>query len=222
MTSLEAYNSFLLKLNRNDSNSNINVPKGKFVISYNEQAKRWLKQKLKRKLGTNELDELNYLLVDDLSLKSQGKHLDHFDFTLPDDFFDISSCISIATRGNCTRTLDNWPTKDKNIRNLLRDANFKPSFDYEESLCTAVNNKLKVYFNDFKIKETYLTYYREPISIDIEGYIKIDGSHSTNINPDLPDIAVNEIISRCVLEFQGISENAEGFQISKDRILTEE
>ncbi len=224
MTSLQAYQNFLIKVNRNDSNSNINVPKGKFVVLFNEHSKRWLKQKLKRKLSTNELDELSSLLVDDFQLSLLGnKHIDHYDFELPDDFFDISSSFSIVEKGECTRALDNWPVKDKNIRVLLRDSNFKPSFEYEETLCTAANNKLKVYFDDFKIKETYLSYYKQPKDIDIAGYITVDNQPSITIDPDdLPDFAVNEIVNRCALEVNGITENVEGFQISKDRITTEE
>lgn len=222
MTSLEAYENFLIKVNRNDSNSNVHVPKGKFVVLYNEQAPKWLKQKLKFKVANNEINELNSLLVDDISLELVRFHIDHYDFKLPDNFFDISSSFSIATKGSCSRTLDNWPVKDKDIRVLLRDSNNKPSFEYEETLCTAANNNLKVYVDGFKIKDVYLSYYKQPKNIDIEGYINLNNQPSTNIDPDLPDFAVKEIVSRCALEFHGISENQDGFQVSKDRILTEE
>lgn len=221
MISLEVYESFLIKLNRGDSNSNINVPKGKFVIIYNEQAKRWLKQTLKKNLGSYEIEELNYLLVNNYPLVQYSREQDHYNFTLPSNFFDFSSSFSEAKRGQCSRILDNWPVVDKNIRVLLRDANYSPSFDFEETLCSAVDNRLKIYYNDFKIESAYLTYYREPINIDIKGYIKVDGTQSKNIDPDLPDYAVSEIINRCVVEFQGVVENPQGFQISKDRITTE-
>lgn len=222
MTALETYENFLIKVNRNDSNSNINVPKGKFVILYNEQAKRWLKQKLKRKLATNEIDELSSLLVDEKELVFLDRHNEHYDFELPVDFFDISSAYVLAEKNNCKRNLDVWPEKDKNIRNLLRDSNFKPSFDFEETIGIASNEKFKIYYDDFEIKKAYLTYYKEPKNIDIEGYINSRNEQSTTINPDLPDFAVNEIINRCALEFLGITENRDGFEVAKDRILTEE
>ena len=221
MTSLQAYESFLTKLNKGDSNANINVPRGKFVMLFNEHAKTWLKQNLKTKISTNQIDELNYLLVDNIPLTRVGSHLDHVDYELPTDFFDLSNSISIAERDECSRVLENWYEKDKNIRVLLKDSNYKPSFDYEETLCTLANNKIKVYFDDFDIQSVYLTYYKQPQDIDIEGYIKLDNQLSVNIDPDLPDFAVNEIVNRCALDFQGISENRDGFQIAQERVTKE-
>ena len=100
--------------------------------------------------------------------------------------------------------------------------NNKPSFDYEETLLKIAGEEIKIYFDDFKIKQAFLSYYKEPIDIDIAGYIKIDGTASKTINPKLPDIAVNEIVSRCVREFVGITENPQGFAVAKDRITNEE
>lgn len=218
MTSLQLYQNFLIKVNKNDSNSNISVPKGKFVIIYNEQAKKWLENALRKKVSTNEIDRLNSLLVDNNKLVLDAKHMDHYDFYLPSDFFDISSSFSIAERNDCERVLDNWPVKDKNVRVLLSDSNFNPSFDFEETLCSAVNNKLKVYFNDFEIKEVFLTYYRQPKDIDVEGYIKENNQPSQTIDPDVPDFIANEILDRCALEVQGIIENAEGYSVSKEKV----
>lgn len=218
MTALETYENFLIKLNKNDSNANINVPRGKFVISYNEHAKGLLQQKLKKKLGTNELDELSSLLTDDVELVVHSTHIDHVDFVLPSDFFDISSSFSLAEKKGCKRIIDNWPVKDKNVRVLLRDANYKPSFEYEETLCTAANDKLKVYIDNFNLDKVYLSYYRQPRNIDVEGYIKSNNQPSANIDPDIPDFLVHQIINRCVLDFQGITENRDGYEVSKQRL----
>ena len=222
MTSLEAYNSFLIKLNRADSNSNINVPRGKFVIVFNEQAKKWLKEKLKRKLSSDEVNELSALLADDQPLKLKKKNRDNYSFEKPSNFFSFASSYSVAKKGDCEKVLDNWDTKSKDIRVLLRDENNKPSFDYEETLLKIAGSEIKVYFDDFQIKQTFLSYYKEPKNIDIAGYININGEPSKTINPELPDIGVNEIISRCVREFTGITENPQGFAIAKDRITNEE
>lgn len=221
-TSLQAYNSFLIKSNREDTNSNIHVSKGKFVVIYNEQAIRWMKEKFKRKLSSSELDELSDLLVDNFEVIKVGKHQGHIDFKLPDDYFSLASSFSQAVRGNCKRVLTNWKAKPHDIPVLLKDENNNPSFDFEETLLSIAGKKIKVYFDDFKVDKVYINYYRFPKNIDIEGYINIDGSASTTINPELSDLAVNEIINRCAKEVMRTSEKQEGFLLAKERVETEE
>ena len=49
MTSLEAYKHFLLLINKNDSNTNVNISKGEFVLLFNSQKRVWLNEKLSEK-----------------------------------------------------------------------------------------------------------------------------------------------------------------------------
>ena len=221
-SSLEAYNQLLLKVNRNDSNSNIHVPRGKFVTVFNEQARLWLKEKLEQYKGTDNLNELNDLLQDDVPLEKAKTHRDHVDFTLPEDFYAFASSYSLATKEDCkNRVLVNWDTKGKNLRVLLTDAHSAPSFEYEETLVSLSKGKMKVYFTDFHIDEVYLSYYSLPAPIDLEGYTKLDGSRSTTINPELAADAVDEIINRCAAEIMRNNQNAEGFGFAKDRLQGE-
>lgn len=222
MTSLQAYNSLLTKTNREDTNSNIYVPRGKFVVIYNEQARRWFKSKLKRKLSSDELDELSDLLVDNIEVKRIGRHIDHIDFQLPADYYSLASSFSEASRKGCKKRLTNWKAKPHDIPVLLKDENNNPSFDFEETPLSIAGEKIKVYFTDFNINKVYLNYYRFPKDIDVEGYINLDGSQSTNINPELDNMAVDEIISRCAIEIMRDNEKREGFEYAKERIETEE
>lgn len=222
MTSLQAYNNFLLEANKDDTNSNIHVPRGKFVSIFNKEARKWTKEKFKRKLSSDELDELSDLLVDNVELEKVRSHIDHFDYKLPEDYYSLASSFSIASKGKCERVLDNWKAKPHDVPILLRDSNNKPSFEFEETILNISSNNVKVYFDDFQIKKVYLNYYKLPTEIDVEGYIKVDGSASSSINPKLNDLAVDEIISRCVLELNRSTQNLEGFQLSKDRTNTEE
>ena len=60
------------------------------------------------------------------------------------------------------------------------------------------------------------------IPIDIEGYIKVDGSNSTTINQDdLDKESIKEIINRCALETIRVYENPQGFQLAQQRIQSE-
>jgi hypothetical protein len=220
-TSLGAYAQLLLKVNRDDSNSNIHVPRGKFVTIFNEQQRRWLLERLDKDVSSDDLDNLSDLLVDDDPLEKVRVHRDHVEFTLPRDFVAFSSSYSLATRGECTnRVLVNWNTKSKNLRIMLQNANESPSFDYEETLVSIASGKFRVYFTDFLVDEAFLSYYRYAKNIDLEGYVDLNGQPSQNIDPELEDGLVDEIIDRCAAEIMRNNQNAEGFGFAKERIQT--
>lgn len=221
MTSAEAYYNFLLKVNRNDSNSNINVPKGQFIVLYNEQLAKWMYEKLPKKLSTDELDKLNDLLEDEIELPKISSGRGYVYFQVPLNYYKFSSSYSIAKRDDCERILTNWNLKSPDIRVALNDENNNPSFDFEETPIFITNDRAKVYVSDFTVENVFLSYYRTPSPIDIEGYIKVDGTISENIDPDISDGNVNEIISRCAAEVMRNNQNPEGLQMQKDRIQNE-
>jgi hypothetical protein len=218
MTSLEAYQNLLLKVNRNDSNSNVTIPKGQFVLIFNEQLAKWTCEKVQKKLSSEELDELNDLLEDEVELEKVSSNRDYDYFTIPENFYKVSSSYSIASRDGCERILTNWNLKSPDVRVILNDENNNPSFDFEETPMFITKNRAKVYFSDFKIEKAFLSYYRTPSPIDLEGYIKVDGTVSTNIDPDISTANVNEIVTRCAADIMRNNQNVEGLQLQKDRI----
>jgi hypothetical protein len=223
MTSIEAYKNFLLRLNKNDSNTNINISKGEFVLIYNHQKDRWFEEKLDSKNNSIDIHDLGILYEVDKELIEIEKTINSVKFKLPDNFGKFDSSYSLASKKECKdRPLVNWLVKPKNLSVLLQDTNNKPSFEYEETICILSNDKLVVYKDNFSIDKVYLSYYKLPKKIDIEGYIKIDGILSTTIDPDdLDDNSIHEIINRCVIEVIRSYENPQGFQLAQERIKTE-
>jgi hypothetical protein len=222
MKAIELYKSFLLKINKNDTNSNISISKGEFVILYNEQKKIWLSEKIKVKSNDIDIHDLERLYVKDKEIKKSKSDNNSSYFKLPDDFYMYDSSYSLAKKEQCVRELSNWLVKPKNVNILLNDTNNSPSFEYEETICIISQNQMVVYKDTFEIEKIFLSYYKEPINIDIEGYIKFDGTLSTDINPlDLDDKSISEIINRCALETIRIYENPEGFSLAQHRIQTE-
>ena len=60
--------------------------------------------------------------------------------------------------------------KEANLDELLRDDIKKPSFAWAESFCTLKNNKIRVFTNnEFEINDAILSYYRQPVRIQIAG-----------------------------------------------------
>lgn len=213
MTSLEAYKRFLININKNDSNRNINIPKGQFVLIYNDQALVWEEDKIKNNLGTDRIDDISELLVLDQKLDKIGNEDKFSTFKLPEDFFEYSSSYSLASKEGCSNSVVyNWNSKNKNKNNLLINSNDDPSFEYQETFLTQNSNSLNIYKTDFEIDDVYLDYYRTPVKIDISGYTKVDGESSSEINPDISDKLVNEILEYCKKEVIKIYVTPEAYE----------
>lgn len=222
MTSSEAYLLFLLKVNKNDTNANVHISRAEFVKLYNEEQRRWLNEKLKAKLDSDEVNDLNELLVPFMQMQRGNKADFYIDFLLPDDFFSAGSFYIIGQNEGCKRVLEPEWVNIKNVMTLLIDEYNKPSFDFERTLITFAGNRLQVYINGFDIAAVFASYYRMPTDIDMPDYIKEDGSASANADPQLQDMYVEQIINRCVRHVIANYENPEGFQLREAIIKTEE
>lgn len=224
MTAQETYVKFLQKIDKNNTSDDVYVDIGRFVLIFNEQQNRWLEQQFSKR-DFQALLSIQELLVDNLDIQDGVvNHEAKFtEFILPDNYFNYTTSYSVASRGACKlKVIRNWLIRPFDINDKIRDAYNSPSFDYEETLVTIANNKIQVYTDDFTVDKFVFTYYRYPKAIDIIGYIKIDGTPSTTINPELSDKFVDEIISRCAEEVMRDFKDTQGFALSKDRIRTEE
>lgn len=219
MKSIEAYKRFLIKLNKNDTNTNINIGKGEFVLIFNEQSKVWLENKLKEDSNLHDKNEISALLVYDKKLEKVIDTSTFSQFKLPDDYYEYQTSYSIASKGKCKdRKLLNWDFKVRNKNVLEQDENNNPSFEYEETIANVSGDNILIFKKDFDIDEQYVTYYKEPNNIDIKGYIRFDGSSSEDIDSELADKYVNEIISLCVVSVEANYGNVEQYQMQKQQI----
>jgi hypothetical protein len=222
MTSAEAFKRFQLKINKNDTNTDVDINRGEFVLLYNEQKDIWLREKVHTYQSSDAVHDLQEIQVKYKELELLYREKDYDVFNLPDNFSDYISSYSLCTDGTCPDIIiRHLPFKPKNENMLLESSNYEPSLEFEETVVDLSNNQLFVYKKDFSVTKTLLNYYRNVGAIDIEGYIKLDGSLSTNIDPDLTDLYVDEILNRCAKEVIRRYENPEGFQLAQDRLNSE-
>lgn len=222
MTSVETFKRLLLKVNKNDTNADIDISKGEFILLFNEQSKRWLKTKLNEKESVIDVQDLAEIQVKYKELEKLDENDNYAIFQLPANFFNYASSYSVCSSGDCKGIrVFNFPFKPLNENMLLEDANNSPSIDFEETFVDLSEGKIFVYKKDFTVDKCILNYYRAVIDIDIEGYIKLDGTRSINVDPDIQDQYVDEIIDRCALEIIRRYENPDGFQLAQERITTE-
>jgi hypothetical protein len=223
MTAIEAYKRLLLKINKNDTNSDIDISKGEFVLLFNEQKDRWLKEEIDEKSGDIDIQDLADVQVKYAPL-TKTKDADRYSvFTLPTNFFNYVSAYAKCSNEDCSDVVVGcYPFKPKNENMLLEDANWQPSLEYEETVVDLSGNSIYVYRKDFNIDEVFLNYYREVGKIDVSGYRKLDGTESTDIHPDISDVYVDEILNRCAREIITRYENPDGYQLASERVKEED
>lgn len=210
MKAIEAYKRFELKINKLDSGDNLDISPGEFVLIFNENQRKWYRQKTSK-------DDIQRLVENNISVPLLSKEERYYEYISPTDEMDHISALVKASSGSCKKTLRTYQADIKEVEFHYRDEYNKPSFDYEETFVTRTEDKLQVYRTDFEIESVLLTYYRYPKAIDIEGYKKIDGTMSINVDPELSDELTNEILDLCALEVQRSIENPNGFNLSADR-----
>lgn len=216
MTSVEAFAKFKIKLNKVDTEDNIDISPGEFVLIYNEYQNKWFNETYRNR-STRYIDDVQQLIETDIILEKSSTSEDFSEFKLPVNYFDYIRSSCIASSGSCKRTLYNIEVKIANLDLYLTDEYHSPSFDYKQTIVFLASDKIRAYKRDFEINNLLLTYYRYPRQIDIEGYLRLDQKESTNIDPELSDAYVDEIIDMCVTEVQRIYENGDGFQLSQNR-----
>lgn len=215
MTSIETYKNFLLKLNRNDTSSNLNVPIEDFVIMFNEQAIKWVKRE---KEDDDGFIDFSVCLVPDTALEKISESENYDKFKVPSNFLKNVSIYALASKDLVkNRPMAVWIMKPKNSNLITFDINNGPSFEYEETPAKYVEDSLIVYKSDFSLDNVYLTYYRTPKKIDIKGYINMIGEQSTNIDPEFSDEETFRIIDKVVTEVQRNTSKIEEYKLSETR-----
>src|SRR5690625_659508 len=106
----------------------------------------------------------------------------------------------LADKGECKgRELSINIIPHSDLQVMLNNSNYAPSFLYQETIGTISSNKLEIYTDKkFIPSSAYISYIRYPDSFDYPGYIKLDGTQSTESNSNLPDYLRNKILSVAV------------------------
>lgn len=219
MNAQEVYIKLLQKANENFTNDNIALDKSRAYLLINEAQNKYTEWGLQKR-NDDSIRDLQILLVDDKKLVLKNKHLQHYNYTLPKDYFDFSNLTVYATKGKCkNQKLLPLEIKDENKHILEFDHNNKPSFEYRETFYNLSENNVKIYYSDFEISQTYLSYYRYPKKINFAGFIMVDGTPSVDADPEWTDKTMDRIISIAVKDFNSLM-GRQQIDIDKDRIIS--
>ena len=221
------------RLNKADTQDDENLPIYVIVEAYNKGQLN-IVNKLSSKNNTYKtgvestifrIDDLQCLINSELKTLSTVKKSDHYlTELLPDDYLRYIRTFCIGKVPNCnSKEIFIYLQEESNLNTLLNNDLINPSFEWGETIATITENKLKVFTqNKFEINKVYLTYLRKPRAIDIAGYIKKDGSLSTNIDPELPDDLVEMSIDEACRILSGDMQNQFSNQIAQQNLQNTE
>lgn len=203
---------FKLMINKVNRQDNVDIPIEDIILYLNRAQITWIKSKINPnnvyKVGyeaiRKRIDDLQILKKSNIRLRPQKTNDARFiGFECPLDeaenymFYVSSYCI--AKKAKCKKTISVDLIRQGELETRYYDVNFSPSFEWRSALATLGDNKLYVYTGEeFGIESVFITYLRYPNQIDIQGYIKMDETDSTNVNCELPYYAKTDIVDLAV------------------------
>jgi hypothetical protein len=229
------------RLNKLATNEHQQIPIEDKLIALNESQTKLIKIKVSTnniyKLGLDAFkkryQDLQFLIENPedhplkltLSDKYLNKYIAYIDQLDPKFMFYIDAYV-IADKGICKNRViytNADLVKHADITILLNDSNFKPSFEYQETIIDIATDELHIYTDGtFEPKNLYLQYIRYPKAIDKEGYVHFDGSDSTDQDCELEDYLKDELLDLTVESLAMFTENISAVQSAKSKETTNE
>lgn len=167
------------RLNKLDSQDYDNIECWHIVEAFNKAMIEWTRRQIMGRNLSQEGAEQTVRKVDDLqnllfpvnlTFINQG---DYFETEpLPENYLEFHKIDILATKDCCQdpKKMIVYLAEEANSSILLKDELRKPNFEWGETFCTIVNNKIRVYTNnDFELSSCKLLYFRKPINIQILG-----------------------------------------------------
>jgi hypothetical protein len=215
------------RLNKLDSQDYDNITCWQVVESFNKAQVEWVRRQLHGVNLTKEGDEQSTRKKDDLQVllnKNTISNLtnkgDYSFVSLPVDYLQWKRVDVFAQKDCCDkRRMVIYLAEEGNVSLLLRDKLKQPSFEWAETFATLIDNDINIYTNgEFNIPEVQLTYYRQPIKIQIlncsDPYTGLIST--SNVECEFKDDIIELIIDEAVSIIAGDIESGNQFSRGTD------
>jgi len=167
------------RLNKLDSNDYDNIETWQIAEAFNKAAVEWSRRQLHGGNLYKEGDEYSKRRIDDMQVLLEELPLtgvqstEYFETTnFPiDDYLEFKRLGAYFKDECCPkRQAKVYLSEEANVELTLRDPLKRPDFEWAETFCTILGNKIRIYNNDkFNIVDPILTYYRRPAYIQVTG-----------------------------------------------------
>jgi hypothetical protein len=143
----------------------------------------------------------------------------------PKYMFYIDSYV-LADKGIC-KDRKIWINRDLakhgDLQFILNNTHYKPSFEYQETFNFLSSDEISIFTDGtFTPTKICISYMRYPVYIDKEGYIKFDGTPSTDVDCELETYLEDELLDLTVQNLAMFTENESAVQNAQYRIQTNE
>lgn len=221
------------RTNKKDTQDDQNIPIYEIVEAYNKAQLNVVNRLYGKNNNYKTGFESSRKRVDDLQmlinsvpkvLTAEEKTGYYLTEDLPDNYLrQIRITCEGKTKDCSKKEILVYLQEEGNLNTLLKNETLNPNFAWGETIGTIAGDKIKVFTLDkFEVVKVFLTYLRRPIEIDIPGYIKQDGSPSTQIDPELPIDIVEMSIDEAVRIISGDIQNQFTNQIAQQNLQMSE
>jgi hypothetical protein len=168
------------RLNKLSSNDYDNIESWQIAEAFNKAQVEWSRRQLHGGNMYKEGDEFSKRRIDDMQvllreLPLTGTSTDtYFETTnFPFETYLEFKRVNAYAKDECCpepRVMSVYLAEEANVNLILRDTLKRPDFDWAETFCTLLGNKIRIYKNkDFEIVDPVLTFYQRPTYIEFAG-----------------------------------------------------
>jgi hypothetical protein len=230
------------RLNKLSTNEHQQIQLEDKILALNEAQIKLIKQKVDNistvsQMGLDSFkkryEDLQSLIIayndGQLPLTLKNKELNQWKANIhalePKYMFYIDSYV-LADKGIC-KNRKIWINRDLakhgDLQFILNNVHYKPSFEYQETFNFLSSDEISIFTDGtFTPKKICISYMRYPVYIDKAGYVKFDGTDSTDVDCELETYLEDELLDLTVQNLAMYTENQSAVQNAQYRIQTNE
>ena len=166
---------FKERLNKLSSMDYDNIECWQVQEAFNKAQLEWVRRMLHANTPKRETPEQNISMIDNLQIllteqefvAMKKRPLYYETEFLSDDYLAFVRVSTYAQKGCCSnRRMTVYLGEEANAGAILGDNFRTPNFEWAETFCTVIGDKIRIYTNgQFELTEAKLTYYRRPLDV---------------------------------------------------------
>lgn len=191
------------RVNKLDSNDYTNIQPYQYLEAFNKAQDMWVRRQLEGINQTKTTAEGSIRRIDDLQVlltdwrdtwTDRGLYTESNLF--PDNYLEWCR-ISAYCQDECKECppirLIIFEGNEADVDMYLSDQNREPSYEWATTFCTIAGNRFRIWTNQqFDVVDPVLTYYRNPVHIQVTGYTNPDTGVPSIVDVlcELPDSVI--------------------------------